>query len=101
MAYEEKLKDPRWHQRRLQVLIRDKYKCQKCSHKSKSNEVHHVVYVYGWEPWDYPDEYLMTLCRDCHEEETQDNKEIKEMIENMKLSGLFCSEIKAKMKLKF
>lgn len=30
------------------------------------NHVHHTIYVKGWAPWQVPDEYLITLCKDCH-----------------------------------
>lgn len=101
MEYKEKLKDPRWRKRRKEVLIRDFYICQKCGHKAKDNHVHHVVYIVGREPWDYDDEYLITLCERCHTLEHKDSKQISAIIRSMKLSGMFCSEIKAKMNLKF
>lgn len=28
---------------------------------------HHKKYIQGKEIWDYPDEYLITLCKSCHE----------------------------------
>lgn len=30
--------------------------------------VHHKEYVKGWEPWEYPDDYLELLCWQCHEQ---------------------------------
>ena len=101
MEYKEKLKDPRWKKRRLQILERDFFICQKCGHKSNSNHVHHVVYISGHEPWEYNDEYLITLCKRCHELEHIDCKHISDIIKNMKLAGLFCSEIKAKLNVKY
>lgn len=101
MDYQEKLKDPRWHKRRRQILVRDFFICQKCGHKAVNNHVHHVVYLFEHEPWEYDDEYLITLCGRCHTLEHIDSKHISDIIKNMKLSGMFCSEIKAKMNVKF
>lgn len=98
--YNDKLKDPRWKKRRLEILKRDHFICQRCGHKSKQNEVHHVVYEFGFEPWEYKDEYLITLCRMCHEKETRDSSRLSSLIKNMKLSGFFCSEILNKINLK-
>ena len=29
-------------------------------------EVHHIDYINGALPWEYPDSWLQTLCEDCH-----------------------------------
>lgn len=73
LSYSEKLKDPRWQKLRLQILERDEWMCQSCSSKDKTLHVHHVHYIYGLDPWEYEDEsqFLITLCVDCHELETQ------------------------------
>ena len=34
--------------------------------KSGSFHVHHLWYESGRDPWDYPDEALVSLCSDCH-----------------------------------
>ena len=69
--YYEKLKDPRWQKKRLKILERDKWTCQRCNDDENTLHVHHKVYVAGAEPWDYKDEYLVTLCEDCHEHEKE------------------------------
>jgi 5-methylcytosine-specific restriction endonuclease McrA len=66
MTYSQKLKDPRWQKKRLQILERDLWKCQECGSGTKSLQVHHVVYR-RLDPWDYPDYLYQTLCEDCHE----------------------------------
>ena len=33
-----------------------------------------MLYEYGREPWDYPDEILVTLCKECHQQETEERK---------------------------
>jgi len=95
MEYKEKLTTKEWIDRRREILVRDLFTCQKCGHRSQRNHVHHVVYIFGREPWNYPDEYLLTLCYNCHYQEHKDEKQLGEIINNMKLSGLFCNEIKS------
>lgn len=74
MTYAEKLKDPRWQKKRLEILNRDNFTCQSagCYETTKTLHVHHLDYIPESEgPWDYPDYYLMTLCEDCHREITE------------------------------
>ena len=65
--YQEKLKDVRWQKKRLQIMERDKWKCAECGCDDKTLNVHHVKYLTGKDPWDYPDDNFVTLCKDCHE----------------------------------
>jgi hypothetical protein len=67
-TYAEKLKDPRWQKKRLEIFERDKWTCQRCGGESKTLCVHHLAY-HG-EPWEAPDSELVTMCEDCHEAET-------------------------------
>lgn len=68
MSYTEKLKDPRWQKKRLEVMNRDNFTCQKCGATDKPLVVHHKTYerCFG-RPWGCPDSDLITLCEDCHE----------------------------------
>lgn len=66
MTYSEKLKDPRWQRRRLEIFTRDQWTCLCCGSKDKPLSVHHLVYR-KLEPWDYPEHLYQTLCEDCHE----------------------------------
>lgn len=68
-TYSEKLRDPRWQKKRLEILSRDEFTCQHCQCKTRTLHVHHLGYVKGREPWDYPDAALLTLCESCHEAE--------------------------------
>ena len=68
--YSEKLKYPRWQKKRLEIFQRDEFKCQSCGNTEKTLAVHHRIYLRGKDPWDYPNELLITLCCVCHEEET-------------------------------
>ena len=66
--YLEKLKDPRWQKRRLEILSLNNFECQDCGAKNNNLHVHHLYYDKGREPWDYGDDTLMCLCDDCHTE---------------------------------
>ena len=73
--YSEKLQDPRWQRRRLEIMELNEWMCQHCYATNKTLSVHHKYYVSGREPWEYRDEALITLCNDCHRE-WEDNKNI-------------------------
>lgn len=73
MKYSEKLKDPRWQKKRLEVLERDDFKCLICSDKKSTLHVHHVEYTEG-EPWEINSDSLLTLCESCHDTESEELK---------------------------
>lgn len=66
LNYSEKLKDPRWQKKRLEILERDNWTCRGCGGKETTLHVHHIAYLSGIEPWDIPDGFLITLCKTCH-----------------------------------
>jgi hypothetical protein len=70
--YSEKLKDPRWQKKRLDILQRDGWFCQKCFNKEATLHVHHRRYIPGRDPWDYSNHLLVTLCEECHSVERED-----------------------------
>lgn len=65
-TYSEKLRDPRWQKKRLEIFNRDDFKCLSCGSKEKTLHVHHGIYKKGCEPWEYENDSLHTLCEDCH-----------------------------------
>lgn len=65
--YSEKLKDPRWQRKRLEVFNRYRFACARCGDGITQLHVHHRYYEKGLAPWDYPDSALICLCRRCHE----------------------------------
>jgi len=67
MSYSEKLKDPRWQKRRLEILNRDNFTCQVCGDTKNTLHVHHKKYFK--EPWDAANWALITLCSSCHSRE--------------------------------
>ena len=64
--YAELLKDPRWIEKRNEILTRDENRCQFCGARNKYLHVHHKDYINGYLPWEYPNCMLVTLCEDCH-----------------------------------
>lgn len=67
-TYSEKLKDPRWQKKRLEIFERDGWKCSLCGDDRSTLVVHHWEYVSGRQPWEYDSE-LTALCESCHETE--------------------------------
>jgi hypothetical protein len=70
-AYQQKLLDPRWQKKRLAIFQRDDWACQKCFDRTNTLHVYHRYYNRNTEPWDYPDDALITFCAPCHAKETQ------------------------------
>lgn len=66
MTYAEKLKDPRWQKKRLEVLNRHNFTCEYCGATELTLHVHHRYYISGRMPWEYPDFCYQVLCFQCH-----------------------------------
>ena len=71
MTYSEKLKDPRWQKKRLEILERDEFTCQSCGDEENQLHVHHLYYQFDFNPWEYENDNYITLCAKCHEEITE------------------------------
>ena len=69
--YQQKLLDPRWQKKRLEILQRDGWKCIGCGSTEETLHVHHMRYVSGRDPWEYQADDLITLCEDCHRTEAE------------------------------
>jgi len=65
-TYSEKLKDPRWQKKRLEVLSRDNFTCQLCNDTKETLQIHHLKYIRGNEPWEYDLDNFKCLCESCH-----------------------------------
>ena len=63
--YEDMLKSKAWKNKRKVILKRDKYKCTKCSSVIRL-QIHHLYYIKGRKPWEYPNKALVILCNECH-----------------------------------
>lgn len=70
-----KLEDRRWQQKRNRILERDNYTCRSCQDERDTSQlhVHHRYYKFRADPWDYPDDALLTLCKKCHKSAAEDN----------------------------
>lgn len=79
-SYWQKLKDPKWQKKRLEIMQRDEFKCCICQGADIELNVHHKIYKKGSDPWDYEDHELATLCRPCHETITEQDTVIKEWL---------------------
>ena len=69
-SYSDLLKCSEWQEKRQEILKRDNYKCCYCGSTDKLC-VHHKYYLQypnheKVEPWNYPDDALITLCNKCH-----------------------------------
>ena len=73
--YSDKLKDPRWQKKRLQIMNRDGFSCRNCGDSESTLQVHHLEYMNN--PWDVDDKKLLTLCESCHNEFSELNSKIK------------------------
>jgi hypothetical protein len=88
MTYAEKLKDPRWQKKRLEIFERDGFTCQECESKDKQLHVHHRMYLAKKQPWDHPNELLVTVCFECHELLTEVKKSIERVLSGFDFGSL-------------
>ena len=85
--YAQKLRDPRWQRKRLEILSRDDFTCQECKATDKTLHVHHRFYKKGLEPWEY-DKALVTLCEDCHSDTTEILETMREVVGMLTINEL-------------
>lgn len=64
MTYVEKLQDPRWQKKRLEILERDRWTCRLCNDTKTTLHIHHIKY--SKEPWDAENKDLVCYCKHCH-----------------------------------
>jgi hypothetical protein len=82
MTYADKLRDPRWQKKRLDIFTRDNWTCLECGNKKNTLNVHHIIYLKR-DPWDYPNQLLQTFCELCHKEREE---LIKQIIDAVKIN---------------
>lgn len=92
-TYSEKLLDPKWQRKKTEIQMRDNFTCQKCQNTEKTLYVHHRYYIYGREPWDYPDDLLILLCKDCHDDEEWAKDVLHDMPKVLAANGFFNTEM--------
>lgn len=97
--YKALLNRVEWKIRRLQIFTRDAFKCQYCCDSKRKLHAHHILYLKNATPWNYPENYLITLCEQCHEKEhiALDALELYDIVELL-LSGMLAIDIWKKLK---
>jgi 5-methylcytosine-specific restriction endonuclease McrA len=64
--YEAKLNTPQWKKKAFKIIKRDGFRCTVCGGKNRL-QVHHTFYYEDYrDPWLYPDDSLLTVCKKCH-----------------------------------
>ena len=97
-SYSEKLRDPRWQKKRLEIFGRDGFACTCCGAKDKTLALHHSIYLRGRDPWDYPDGAFLTICEECHSErhsEDADKRDNLSLVYEMLSAGASADDIKS------
>ena len=93
-AYRQKLKDPRWQKKRLEVFQRDNFTCCYCGDWEETLHVHHLRYHKGFEPWDYDFSDLLTVCETCHSHESSQRGIIEQaLLETLRDTGFSASDL--------
>lgn len=78
-SYSELLLDPRWQRKRLEILNRSDFSCERCGSTDKTLHVHHKKYRKGAKPWEYENDQLEALCHSCHKSRHELASEIESM----------------------
>lgn len=76
MKYPEQLKTEEWAEKRASIFRRDGYRCLNCGNGGNL-ECHHKAYNRNGFIWQVPDDWLETLCAECHERRTEIEREIR------------------------
>jgi hypothetical protein len=91
--YSEKLKNPKWQKKRLEIMKRDKFQCKLCGDTETQLHVHHKEYITGNDPWEYNNGQLITLCEKCHGV----SESVKKKIPGFELKYLKAFKLKSKL----
>lgn len=94
-TYSDKLRDPRWQRKRLEIMERDEFTCQQCGDATKTLHVHHKYYLPRLEPWDYCPLSLVTLCEDCHQQEEEMKGMQVQFIQHLQHIGFLNTDFEA------
>ena len=88
MDYREKLRDPKWQKKRLEVLEAAGFECEHCGDKDTTLHVHHKIYRPGHDPWDCEDGDLVCLCEKCHKSKTEMKRSVEEFMADPNFDGV-------------
>lgn len=93
--YSEKLRDPRWQKLRLEIMQRDQWNCRLCYDSKSTLNVHHRYYLLGNDPWEYPQDALVTLCERCHKQETEKRDEAeRRLLFALRAAGFYANDVR-------
>lgn len=88
-SYAQKLRDPRWQKKRLEVLEASGWRCELCCDSESPLHVHHKQYFKGREPWDYEIAQLAVLCECCHDAQHESQDVLLDVVSRVPLAGPF------------
>ena len=91
-SYSEKLLDPRWQKKRLEVLSAADFACEICGDSESTLHVHHKQYFKGREVWNYEKDQLACFCKNCHENNHEQDDLLKDAISRIPINGPFNSD---------
>ena len=65
--FEKQYTDPRWYDKREEILKDRNHTCEGCDATECTLQVHHSYYEMGLMAWEYDNSTLWCLCLDCHD----------------------------------
>lgn len=86
-TYWEKLQDPKWQKKRLEVMNNASFCCEICGNSEFSLNVHHKEYISGREPWEYELNQLVCLCKSCHDSEHFIHDAFRKIVSTLPVDG--------------
>ena len=86
-TYAEQLLDPRWQKKRLEVLDYAEFACEICGDDESTLHVHHKHYIRCRKVWEYDNEQLICLCRQCHSNQHEIEEKFHDLIARIHLDG--------------
>jgi hypothetical protein len=87
LSYSQKLLDPRWQKKRLEVLDAAEFQCEICGDSKSTLHVHHKQYIKGHEVWEYEREQLACLCETCHQNQHIEELRFQDLLSRIPLDG--------------
>lgn len=85
-SYSELLRHPMWQKKCAEIRAMDNFLCVMCQDPNEPTDVHHIYYDKDTDPWDYPDDALISLCPDCHKAVEEVIREFRKIIGRHTLS---------------
>lgn len=85
--YKKLLRRREWREKRAEVLAK-RPRCETCKRNSRPLALHHVKYIHGLLPWEYPDNLYKVVCNGgCHREADEDREEQEHNARNERQYG--------------